>query len=95
MGTIELRNAGITHLGTEAVVNAANEGLWMGGGVCGAIFNAAGPDELEAACRRRTGDRLPEDRLLQNRLRCHHAGFRSLRLDHPCGRTAMAGRKQR
>ena len=50
MGTIELRNAGITNLGTEAVVNAANEGLWMGGGVCGAIFRAAGQDKLTAAC---------------------------------------------
>ena len=34
----------------DVVVNAANEGLQMGGGVCGAIFAAAGADKLKAAC---------------------------------------------
>ena len=42
MSGIELRKAGITHLDTEAVVNAANKDLYEGGGVCGAIFSAAG-----------------------------------------------------
>lgn len=50
MSTIEIRKIGITNLAVDAVVNAANEGLWAGGGVCGAIFSAAGHDELQAAC---------------------------------------------
>lgn len=40
----------ITKLSVDAIVNAANEGLRAGGGVCGAIFAAAGHDELQRAC---------------------------------------------
>lgn len=40
----------ITTMEVDAVVNAANERLLMGGGVCGAIFHAAGVRELQAAC---------------------------------------------
>ena len=47
---IEIRKISITDLDTDAVVNAANEGLWAGSGVCGAIFDAAGYEALEAAC---------------------------------------------
>ncbi len=50
MNTIKIMKTGITDLTTDAVVNAANEGLWAGSGVCGAIFAAAGYENLQAAC---------------------------------------------
>ena len=50
MGTIEIKMSDIVALDTDAIVNAANEGLWAGSGVCGAIFDAAGFEKLERAC---------------------------------------------
>lgn len=40
----------ITKIKVDAIINAANTALQMGGGVCGAIFKAAGASELQAAC---------------------------------------------
>ena len=50
MNSISIKKIGITDLSADAIVNAANDGLWAGSGVCGSIFRAAGHDKLQAAC---------------------------------------------
>ena len=52
---IKLWCGDITKLRIGAIVNAANSGMWAGGGICGAIHSAAG-SALEADCERWVND---------------------------------------
>ena len=52
MSNISIQKISITDLDTDAVVNAANSGLHMGGGVCGCIFYRAGINNMSAACEK-------------------------------------------
>ena len=59
--TLTIEKGNITQCQVAAIVNAANEQLLGGAGVCGAIFNAAGWDALQSAC-----NKYPE----KNSIRC-------------------------
>ena len=48
--SLEIVTNDITTMRVDAIVNAANEQLAQGGGVCGAIFAAAGARKLTQAC---------------------------------------------
>lgn len=49
-GTMEIQKISITKLRVDCIVNAANQQLQQGSGVCGAIFAEAGAQRLERAC---------------------------------------------
>lgn len=50
MSTFNLIHGSCADQTADAVVNAANSGLWAGGGICGVIFNKCGMKELTQAC---------------------------------------------
>ena len=52
MGLKVVVNGDVTNMEVDAVVNAANEQLARGGGVCGAIFAAADDPGLEEECKK-------------------------------------------
>lgn len=49
---LEMVRHDLTKMKVDAIVNAANTELRMGGGVCGAIFQAAGVKQLSQACEK-------------------------------------------
>lgn len=57
---LEIINSSVVYADVDVIVNAANEGLWAGGGVCGAIFDKAGYSQLQEECNKigfcKTGD---------------------------------------
>lgn len=52
---LEIIRNDITKMKVDAIVNAANTDLRMGGGVCGVIFQTAGAHELQEACKKKGG----------------------------------------
>ncbi len=52
MSTITIQKSNIVDLSTDAIVIAAKKSLVEVSGVCGAIFKAAGEEDLQEACDR-------------------------------------------
>lgn len=52
MAELTVLEADITQLDVDAIVNAANDRLWMGGGVAGAIKRAGGQEIEDEAVRK-------------------------------------------
>ena len=50
MSNIKLIHGSCANQTADAVVNAANSGLWEGGGICGVIFSKCGSKKLAQAC---------------------------------------------
>ncbi|MER2260518.1 MAG: macro domain-containing protein [Psychrobacillus sp.] len=74
---LEIVRNDITKMRVNAIVNAANRNLQMGGGVCGAIFHQAGAQELQKACNHighcRTGEAVITDAFRLNAQYIIHA----------------------
>ena len=49
-GTITIKYCDIEKVETDCIVNAANDGLWHGTGVCDAVFKGAGIPQMTEAC---------------------------------------------
>ena len=50
MSNLKLIHGSCADQNADAVVNAANSGLWEGGGICGVIFSKCGSMELAQEC---------------------------------------------
>lgn len=55
MAKIRVLRGSVVYADTDAIVNAANAQLTGGSGVCGAIFEAAGWEDMQRACDRLGG----------------------------------------